>query len=96
MQIFGTEARIEMEIPYNIPTDRPSRIFVDNGAELAGGSARYEEFPAADQYTIQGDVFSNAIRNGSEVPVPLENAVANMAVIEAVLRSGETGRWEQV
>ncbi len=95
MQILGTRGRIEMEIPYNIPPDQPSRIFVDNGAELAGRSARIEEFPAVDQYTIQGDEFSRAIQENGEVPVPLEDALKNMRVIEAVLRSGETHQWEQ-
>ena len=95
MQIFGTKGRIEIEIPYNIPPDRPSRIFIDDGSELGGRSARIEEFPAADQYTIQGDEFSRAIQEDGEVPVPLENALANMRVITAVLRSGENGRWEQ-
>lgn len=96
MQIFGTKRRIEIEVPYNIPPDRPSRIFIDDGSELAGRSARMEEFPTADQYTIQGDEFSKAIEENGEVPVPLENALANMRVIEAVLRSGETGRWERL
>jgi predicted dehydrogenase len=95
MQVFGTLGRIEIEIPYNIPPDQPSRILVDNGAQLAGRSARIEEFPVADQYTIQGDEFSRAIQENSEVPVPLENALANMRIIEAVLRSGESGKWEQ-
>ena len=95
MQIFGTRGRIEIEIPYNIPPDRPSRIFIDDGSQLAGASARVEEFPTADQYTIQGDAFSRAIQDDAGVPVPLENAVANMRVIEAVLRSGASGRWEQ-
>ncbi len=95
MQIFGTKGRIEIEIPYNIPPDRPSRIFIDDGSELGGRSARTEEFPTADQYTVQGDEFSRAIQEGGEVPVPLENALANMRVIDAVLRSGESGRWEQ-
>ena len=95
MQIFGTRGRIEVEIPYNVPPDRPSRIFIDDGSQLAGASARIEEFSAADQYTLQGDAFSKAIQEDTEVPVPLENALSNMRVIEAVLRSGETGRWEQ-
>jgi len=95
MQIFGLRGRIEIEIPYNIPPDRPSRIFVDDGSELGGASARIEEFATADQYTLQGDAFSKAIQEDREVPVPLENAVANMRVIEAVLRSGASGRWEQ-
>jgi predicted dehydrogenase len=96
MQILGTRGRIEIEIPYNIPPDRPTRIFVDDGSELAGRSARVEEIPACDQYTVQGDLFSKAIQEGGDVPVPLENAHANMLVIEAVFRSGESGRWEPV
>jgi predicted dehydrogenase len=94
MQIMGTRGRIEMEIPYNIPPDRPSRIFVDDGSELAGRSARVEEIPRCDQYTVQGDLFSKAIQEGGDVPVSLENAYANMLVIEAVFRASETGRWE--
>ncbi len=93
MQVFGTKGRIELEIPYNIPPDRPSRIFIDDGSQLAGASARTEEFPVVDQYAIQGDAFSQAIRENTEVPVPLEDALANMRVIEAVFRSAEKGDW---
>jgi len=96
MQILGTKARIDMEIPYNIPPDRPSRIFIDDGSALAGGNAKVEEFATSDQYTIQGDAFSKAILDDTEVPVPLEDALANMLVIEAVLRAGQSGRWETV
>ena len=96
MQIFGTKGRVEMEIPYNAPPDRACRIFIDNGSELAGRSARIEEFPICDQYTIQGDVFSRAILENKEVPVTLEDARSNMKVIEAIFRAGESGRWEPV
>jgi predicted dehydrogenase len=95
MQILGTKGRIEMEIPYNIPPDRPSRIFIDDGSELGGRNAHVEEFATSDQYMVQGDEFARAIRKGGEVPVPVENAISNMAVIEAVLRSGKTGNWER-
>jgi predicted dehydrogenase len=95
MQIFGTRGRIEIEIPFNAPPDRPCRIFVDNGADLFGGGMRTEQFPVCDQYTIQGDAFSRAIREGGEVPVPLEDAMRNMAAIEAVFRSAQSGRWER-
>jgi predicted dehydrogenase len=96
MQVLGTKARLEMEVPYNTPPDRPSRIFIDDGKELAGRGAQTEVFPAVDQYTIQGDEFARAIRGEREVPVTLEDALANMAVIEAVLRAGVSGRWEPV
>jgi predicted dehydrogenase len=96
MQVLGTKGRIDIEIPYNIPPDRPVRIFIDDGSALANASARAEEFATADQYTIQGDAFSRAIQENSEVPVPLENALDNMKVIGAAFRAGETGRWEAV
>jgi len=96
MQILGTKARIDMEIPYNIPPDRPVHIFIDDGSELAGRNARMEEFPMADQYTIQGDAFSRAILDNTEVPVPLENALNNMVVIEAIFRAGQSERWENI
>jgi predicted dehydrogenase len=96
MQVLGTKGRIDMEIPYNIPPDRPSRIFIDDGSELAGRSARVEEFATVDQYTIQGDAFSRAIQEDGEVPVPLEDALGNMKVIDAVFRAAETGSWERI
>jgi predicted dehydrogenase len=96
MQILGTKARIDMEIPYNIPPDRPTRIFIDDGSELAGRKARIEEFETSDQYTIQGDAFSRAILDNGEVPVPLENALGNMLAIEALFRAGQSGKWETV
>lgn len=86
-QIFGTAGRIELEIPYNIPPDVPCRLFLND---------EVQEFAAADQYGLQADAFSRAVIEDRPVPVTLEDAVANMAVIEATLRAGETGRWEEV
>jgi len=95
MQVLGANARIEIEIPYNIPPDAPSRIRIDDGSQLAGRATKTEEFPVVDQYTIQGDAFSRAIIDDTEVPVPLEDALANMAVISGVFRAAESGRWER-
>jgi predicted dehydrogenase len=94
MQILGTKGRIEIEVPFNAPNDRPCRIFIDDGRDLFGGGITVETFRTCDQYTIQGDVFSRALREGTEVPVPLVDAIKNMAVIEAVFRSAESGSWE--
>lgn len=91
----GTKARIEVEIPFNAPNDRPCRVVVDDGRDFVGGGASVETIPTCDQYTIQGDAFSRAIREGGEVPVPLENALHNMAVIDAIARSAKSGRWER-
>lgn len=92
--IFGTRGRIEIEIPFNAPPDRSCRIFVDDGSDLFGSGVETVEFEAVDQYTIQGDLFSRAIRDDSEVAVSLEDSIKNMAVIEAIFRSAASGKWE--
>ena len=95
MQFFGTKGRIELEIPFNAPSDRPTRILIDASGDLFGSGISAEEFPICNQYTIQGDAFSRAVRGEADVPVPLEDAIKNMAVIEAVFRSAENGKWEK-
>lgn len=87
IQVLGTKARIEVEIPFNAPPDRPCRIFIDPGTDVFGTGTRTEEFAICDQYTIQGDEFSRAIREGGEVPTPLEDSLRNMEVIEAIFKS---------
>jgi predicted dehydrogenase len=94
VQIIGTEGRIEVEIPFNAPPDKACRIFLDDGKDLSGRSAEIIEFEVCDQYTIQGDLFSKSIREGTELAVPLEGSIRNMAVIDAVFRSAESGKWE--
>jgi len=94
LHFIGTKGRIELEIPVNAPPDRPTRLFIDSGIDLFGGGITTETFPVCDQYTLQGDAFSKAILDNTEVPVPLEDAIANMAVIEAIFRSATTGQWE--
>jgi predicted dehydrogenase len=95
VQIVGTHGRIEIEIPFNAPPDRSCRIFVDDGSSLLGRGIEIVEFPACDQYTIQGDLFSLAILQDLAQAVPLEDSIENMAVIEAVFRSAKSGAWER-
>jgi predicted dehydrogenase len=91
VMIAGTRGRIEIEIPFNAPPDRPCRIFVYDGP------AREEvAFDVCDQYTIQGDLFSRAVREATPAPYPLEDSVKNMRVIDALFRSGASGAWEAV
>jgi predicted dehydrogenase len=89
VQIFGKQGRVEIEIPFNAPPDRPCKLWLQTSAGI-------EEFalPVCNQYTIQGDLFSQAILEDTAVPTPIEDAVANMRVIEALVRSAESGRWE--
>jgi predicted dehydrogenase len=92
MHFLGTAGRVEIEIPWNAPNDRPCRIFI---GDVLGGTPKVEEFPVVDQYTIQGDEFSRAVRGERDVPVPLEDAIKNMAVIEAIFRAADSGKWER-
>jgi predicted dehydrogenase len=96
VHFVGTKGRIEIEIPFNAPKDRPTRLFIDETGDIFGAGVVTEEFPTADQYTMQGDAFSKAILEGGEVPVTLEDGIANMAVIEAIFRSAESGGWTLV
>jgi predicted dehydrogenase len=88
VNIVGTEGRVEIEIPFNAPPDRPCKIWHQRGNEI-------EEivFEIVDQYTVQGDLFSQAVLNDTLVPTPLEDAVANMKVIEAIVRSDKAEAW---
>ena len=96
MQFFGTEGRIEVEMPFNAPPDKGCRIILA-GRDGIFGPVKSRQFKPANQYTIQCDLFSRAVRGGAkQPPVPLADALSNMAAIEAVFRSSETGRWEDV
>jgi predicted dehydrogenase len=91
--IAGAAGRVEIQIPFNAPIDQPTRIVVDTGVDLVGGGAKTEEFAVCDQYTLQGDAFSRAIRDGSALEFPIEDAIANMKVIDACFRSARDGVW---
>jgi predicted dehydrogenase len=91
VNIFGTQGRIEIEIPFNAPTNRPCKMWHEHDGKI-------EEIAlaACNQYTLQGEVFSQAVLNNTPVPTPIEDAVANMRAIEAVLQSGQNGGWAEV
>ena len=94
--ICGSKGRIEIQIPVNAPQGVETRLSVDDGAALDGSSARIETLAASDQYMLQGEVFSRAVRGEIELPYGVEDAVRNMRVLDALFRSGKSGRWEQV
>ncbi len=96
VEICGTKGRIEMVIPFNAPADETTRILLDDGDKPGGASAEVETIEPADQYALQADVFSNAVRNGGGLPFPLEDSVKNMLVIDALYRSARSGSWEEV
>lgn len=88
VQIFGTEGRVELEIPFNAPPDAAHTLWHQRGRETTT-----HRVGPSDQYGIQGDLFSIAIRHDTPVPTPLDDAVANMRVIDRVFASAATGAW---
>lgn len=85
MIFHGTAGRIEVIIPFNAPNERPTQIILDDETV---------DFSVCDQYEIQGTLFSQALREHKEQPIPLEDAIKNMVVIDAVFRSVTNGQWE--
>jgi predicted dehydrogenase len=86
--MFGTTGRVEIEIPFNAPNDRPTRLW-----HTQNGQTEEITFPVCNQYTIQGDLLSQAILNDTPVFTPLSDAVANMRAIDAVFESAKRGGW---
>ncbi len=91
VNILGSDARIEIEIPVNAPPDKPVKVWVHSKT----GSEEVV-FDAIDQYIIQGDLFSQAILNNTGVPITLEDSINNMRVIEAVFESSEKNGWKSL
>ena len=96
MVFYGTKGFIAPEIPFNATPGGISRIAIDDGRDLSGGGRVVEEFDACDHYTLQGDRFSRAVREGGSPPVPLEDSIRNMAVIDAIFQAAQTGKWVPV
>ncbi len=86
VHLVGTAGRLLVPIPFNIPPDRPTELIRAAGGDppVAPGLERIE-VPTADPYGVQGDAFATAVRDGSPVPIPPEDAIGNMTVIERIL-----------
>src|SRR4051812_40809947 len=89
VNIFGTAGRIEIEIPFNVPRDRPCRLWLQTNSN----SPEEIRFDICDQYTLQADAFARAILDDEPVPTPLTDAIANMRVIERIHASAASGTW---
>jgi predicted dehydrogenase len=68
---------------------------VDRTGEIHGAGVEIIELDVCNQFTIQAEAFASAILDGRSQPAPLEDAVANMACIDALFRSSATGCWEK-
>ncbi len=93
VDIYGTDGRISIGIPFNIPPDRPTKVFVTAGGEPPVAPATEElRFDTADPYAVQAERFAAAILDGTPPPVPPEDGVANLRVIERIFAAADQSR----
>ena len=91
VSIYGTTGRIEIEIPFNIPPDLPTKVFVTAGGDPpVAPDTETLTFEPADPYGVEVDRFAEAVLDGQPVPISGEDSVANMRVIERLFAAGET------
>lgn len=90
-EVFGTRGRIEIEYPFTPPHDTSTKVI-----HREGESTKEFVFEGCNQYTLQGDLFSQAILENKNVPTPIEDGVANMRVIDGIIESSRIGTWVQV
>ena len=93
MQFFGTEKHLEIFIPFNAPADQACKIMLNDG-NIFQAYTEVLEMPICNQYAVQGEAFSDAILNDKPVPVDLDNTFGNIATIQAIMKSAESGNWE--
>ncbi|MFO1324829.1 MAG: Gfo/Idh/MocA family oxidoreductase [Burkholderiales bacterium] len=96
LQLCGSNGRIEIPIPVNAPQGAPTRIRIDDCSSLEGAGIVTETLPPSDQYMLQGETFSRAVRGEIELPYGVADAISNMRVIDALFRSETSGLWEAV
>ena len=83
VHVYGTEGRISVGIPFNIPPDRPTHVFVTHGGEPPVDPATERlTFDPADPYAVEAAAFAAAVLDGTATPVPPSDAVANLRVLE--------------
>ncbi|MCC7216268.1 MAG: Gfo/Idh/MocA family oxidoreductase [Burkholderiales bacterium] len=96
IQLCGSKGRIEIPIPVNAPQGAATRLLLEDGSSLEGTGVVTETLPPSDQYMLQGEAFSRAVRGEIALPFGIDDAIANMRAIDALFRSERSGRWEPV
>jgi predicted dehydrogenase len=97
VHIYGTDGRISIGIPFNIPPDRPTELFVTSGGDPpVSPNTQTLTFEPADMYAIQAERFANAVLDDQPLPIPPEDAIGNMQVIDAIFRGGDRADGPQL
>ncbi|MEY4588239.1 MAG: hypothetical protein RL497_315 [Pseudomonadota bacterium] len=89
--ISGTEGSITLERPFYCVGEEPNVVQLRRD-----GQVTHHEFPGMDQYQFMLEAFADSCFNGLAAPTPMNDALANMRVIDAVFSSARTGQWQPV
>jgi len=91
VHVYGTQGRISIWIPFNIPPDRPTEVYLTAGGDPpVAPHTEVLTFETADPYTVETEQFAAAVLDDLPTPVPPEDAVANLRVIEQILQASES------
>jgi predicted dehydrogenase len=95
-QILGSKGHIDMVHAWNPASDKPTDLVLETSSRLEAPAAEHIDFPAVNQYTVLAQLFARAAETGGPAPIPLEDSIKNMAVLDALRRSATSGHWESV
>jgi predicted dehydrogenase len=85
VDVYGDAGRISVGIPFNIPPDRPTSISVTAGGDPpVAPETEVMTFATKDPYAAEAEAFAATVLDGAPIPVPPEDAVANLRVIESI------------
>ena len=94
MRFIGTEGRLELPVPFNPLPDEKSKIYIWNDVKHPSENPKIIEIPKSDQYKIQIEAMNNSIQNKAQFPFGLEDSYKNMKIIDAIINSSKSGKWE--
>ena len=93
VRLIGEKGHLSVQIPYNTPETENVSISLDCSDDLTGASAEHIMVPAADHYAAEADAFALSVLEGLPVPYGIDDALANMAALDAAQLSAKEGRW---
>jgi predicted dehydrogenase len=88
VNVYGSGGVISVEIPFNTPADVETQLTVTNSI-----GTREVLFAPEDQYILEFEAFARAIKEDTEVPTPASDAIANMKVLDALVKSARENAW---
>ena len=91
VEIVATDGIIKIHVPFNTYVDTKSKITIST----AQGS-RDVEFDVCDHYGLMFESFCNRIIENNIENTGVQDAINNMIVIDALVKSSESKSWVQI